>query len=72
MSTKTGRIAESSEEQRRRAAVKRLPAPQPSVAITVPLALWPLYMQLYQIEPKQYKNPVLIVQKKKEVAHEKK
>ena len=68
MSTKTGRIAESSEEQRRRAAVKRLPAPQPGVQIRVPLALWPLYMELHQIEPKQYHNHVLIVQKKKEQA----
>jgi len=69
MSTsKTAASAMSSEEQRRRAAVKRLPAPQPGVEIRVPLALWPLYMQLHQIEPKQYKNPVLIVQKKKEQA----
>jgi len=61
--------AESSAEQRRRAAVKRLPAPQPGVEIKVPLALWPLYMELHKVEPKQYRNHVLII-KRQEPAHE--
>ena len=62
------RTGESSAEQRRRAAVRRLPAPQPGVEITVPLVLWPLYMELHQIEPKQYRNHVLIVGKRKQEA----
>jgi len=66
MKTKTNQSPQISAELRRRQAVKRLPAPQPGLVITVPLALWPLYMQLHQIEPKEYRRPILIVQKKQE------
>ncbi len=68
MNTKTNQVPQISAEQRRRQAVKRLPAPQPGVVVTVPLALWPLYMQLHQIEPKEYRRPILIVQKKRKQA----
>jgi len=57
------RTGESSAEERRRAAVRRLPAPQPGVEIKVPLALWPLYMELHQIEPKKYQHPILLIKK---------
>ncbi len=65
MNTKTNHTAHSSEELRRRQAVKRLPAPVPGVVVNVPLALWPLYMQLHRIEPKSYRveTRCLIVKK---------
>lgn len=43
--------------------VRKLPAPVPGVVVNVPLMLWPLYMQLYELEPKEYQRPILIVQK---------
>lgn len=59
---------ESSAAQRRLQAVKRLPAPQPGLVVKVPLALWPLYMELHQIEPKQYEisTRILIVKRRAE------
>lgn len=56
---------QSAEELRRRQAVKRLPAPVPGVVVNVPLALWPLYMELHRIEPKSYRieTRCLIVKK---------
>lgn len=66
MSTKTNHNTQSAEEQMHRLkAVKSLPAPVPGVVVTIPLALWPLYMDLYQIEPKLYRieTRCLIVKK---------
>lgn len=44
-------------------AVRRLPAPQKGVVLTIPLRLWPAYMALHGIEPKAYERHILIVQK---------
>ena len=44
---------------------KRLPSPVPGVKITIPLNLWPAYMKLHQLDPKEYleEEEILIVKK---------
>ena len=44
--------------------VQALPAPEPGVVVTVPLMLWALYMQVHQIEPAQYRHPILLIKQK--------
>ena len=44
--------------------VEALPAPEPGVVVTVPLMLWALYLQVHQIEPAQYRHPVLLIKQK--------
>lgn len=43
--------------------VQALPAPEPGVAVTVPLMLLVLYMQVHGIEPKAYERQILIVKR---------
>ena len=44
--------------------VQALPAPTPGVVVTVPLMLWALYLQVHQIEPAQYRHPMLLIKRK--------
>ena len=43
--------------------VRKLPAPQPGVVVTVPLMLLPDYMQLHGRRSTDYKNNVLLVKR---------
>jgi hypothetical protein len=44
--------------------VQALPAPTSGVVVTVPLMLWALYLQVHQIEPAQYRHPILLIKQK--------
>lgn len=63
MNTHISLPAESQPYEQKQRAVRRLPAPQPGIEITVPLELWPLYMQLHGIEPAGCRYPTLLVKK---------
>ena len=61
MNTPSTKPTYTAEESKIMRAAKRLPAPVPGVEIKVPLKLWPAYMQLHKIAPKEYRAHVLLI-----------
>ena len=51
----------TTEESKIMRAAKRLPAPVPGVPMNVPLRLWPAYMKLHGIAPKEWHAPILLI-----------
>lgn len=64
MTTKVVLPPEPQSPTEQREALKRLPAPMPGVVVSVPLALWPLYMNQHGIEPWRYLPPILWVKRR--------
>lgn len=56
-------VLEPMSDAEKLAQVQLLPAPEPGVVVTVPLMLWPVYMQLHGLTPKAFRYPNLLVEK---------